>query len=303
MRNVVVLVAHGTVSSLEDLGAFVQEIRQGRPAPPSLIQELRERYERVGGSPLLALTEKLALAVGQETGLETRVAMRLWEPRLRDVVSDLSASDNLVLVPLAPFSIEVYRAAAEKELKTLEHPPRLRVVEAYATSPTLIAAWCDSIEPILRESSGRVAEGRAVLLQSAHSLPQFVIDRGDRYEVTFREAAALVRAELERRAVPFDAELSQVVFQSQGAMDGAWLGPALATTLEVLRERGAKQVSVLPMGFLSEHIETLYDLDIEARAQAEKLGLGFSRAGALNDRKGLVQAISTAIFQALGSLE
>jgi protoporphyrin/coproporphyrin ferrochelatase len=297
MRNVVVLVAHGTVSSLDDLEAFVREIRHGRPAPDGLIRELRARYEKVGGSPLLGLTEQLARAVGRATGLETRVAMRLWQPRLRDVVSDLDETDNLLLVPVAPFSLEVYRAAAEAELASLARRPQLSLVRPFGNAPELVRAWCDSVEPHLRALR---ATGQAppVLLQSAHSLPQVVIDRGDTYELKFREAAKLVQEELARRGAPFDRELSGVVFQSQGAMDGAWLGPALDVTLRTLKERGAEQVCVLPMGFLSEHIETLYDLDVEARAQAAALGLTFGRAKALNDAPGLVEALRAVILEA-----
>jgi protoporphyrin/coproporphyrin ferrochelatase len=295
MRNVVVLIAHGTVSTLDDLEAFVTEIRRGRPPPQELLTELRARYEKVGGSPLLRLTEDQARAVARHTGLETRVAMRLWNPRLSHVVQDLTPSDRVVLVPLAPFSVEVYRSAAALELSKLEAPPGLVTIEAFGSLPEVVQAWSDGAEPLLRA----LGSHKTALLQSAHSLPQAVIDAGDSYEGEFRHAAGLVRQELVRRGAPFDPKLSEVVFQSQGAMAGAWLGPTLADSLRKVRAGGAEAVCVLPMGFVSEHIETLYDLDIEAKDDAEQLGLQFARAPALNDSPGLVLALGVAIGRAL----
>jgi protoporphyrin/coproporphyrin ferrochelatase len=294
VKNVIVLIAHGTVSNLDDLEAFVTEIRRGRPPPPGLLHELRSRYEKVGGSPLLRLTRELAAAVERRTQLETRVAMRLWDPRLRNVVADLATEDRVILVPLAPFSVGVYRSAAEVELGALAHRPRLITIQPFGCMTDLVGAWCDAAEPLLNAAKGNVA-----LLQSAHSLPQAVIDAGDLYEREFRAAALLVRDELTRRGVPFNSTASSVVFQSQGAQDGAWLGPTLLETMQGLPQRGVKAVCVLPMGFLSEHIETLYDLDVEASEQARALGLEFVRAPALNCAPGLVAALDQAIRDAM----
>jgi protoporphyrin/coproporphyrin ferrochelatase len=297
MRNVVVLIAHGTVSNLDDLEAFVTEIRRGRPPPPGLLSELRTRYEKVGGSPLLRLTAELALRIQEWTGLETRVAMRLWEPRLRHVVEDLTPADRVILVPLAPFSVAVYRSAAESELSKLTAPPQLLTIQPFGASPELVSAWCDAVEPLLRT----VPEG-AVLLQSAHSLPRAVTDAGDPYEREFRVAAELVQSELVRRGVHLSS--ASVVFQSQGAQDGAWLGPTLLETMQgVAHAREPKTICVLPMGFLSEHIETLYDLDMEAQEQARALGLTLVRAPTLNSAPGLVRALSSAIQEALDRAE
>lgn len=291
MREVIVLIAHGTVNSLDELPEFVREIRRGRPAPAGLIEELRGRYERVGGSPLLTLTHELAAKVAQLSGLETRVAMRLWNPRLVDVTRDLGPSDRVILVPLAPFSIPVYAAAARRELASRQDAPDLAVTGAYGSSPELIDAWARGIAAAL----GSIDElGNAAVICTAHSLPTAVIRAGDAYEREFRRSAQHVFERL--RELGYGGLSMHVAFQSQGAGEGEWLGPTLAETLGAL-EPGTL-ACVAPIGFLSDHIETLYDLDIEAADQARGLGLRWVRAPALNLDEGLVGALVQAVESA-----
>lgn len=302
MKTVLVLVAHGTVEKLDDLPAFVQEIRRGRPAPPELLADLRMRYEKVGGSPLLTITRNLAGRLEEETRLETRVAMRLWEPRLQTVIADLSADDLVCLIPLAPFSVPVYHDAASAALADAaltergSEGPRLVCVPPYGQTETLIEAWFESIRNELTHAGWIAPEPgpRPHVVLTAHSLPQSVIDNGDPYEREFRAAAHRVS----ERLAPLGIE-SSVAFQSQGASAGAWLGPRLDSTLEGLARAGKKRVCVAPIGFLSDHIETLYDLDIEARAQAERWGLEMTRAKALNDARGLVETLARLAIEAL----
>ena len=285
----VVLIAHGTVSSLDDLPAFVAEIRRGRPAPAELLQELRHRYERVGGSPLLELTRELAEALEKRAQVPTRVAMRLWHPRIEAVISDLKPDDQVCLIPLAPFSVEVYEAAARKALADMLSPPSLFCVRPYGDD--LVPAWA---EDILRADDAPGRETRAVIL-TAHSLPQFVIDQGDGYADAFARAAAGVERALGRPC--------RLAYQSQGAQDGAWLGPTLGETFLQVAKEGWKEVLVAPIGFMAEHIETLYDLDIEARDQAEALGLVFSRVKTLGVHPLLVEALVGLIREAKEGIE
>ncbi len=289
MREVVVLIAHGTVNSLDELPEFVREIRRGRPAPPGLIEELRARYERVGGSPLLTLTSELAAKVAEASGLETRVAMRLWNPRFVDVTRDLGPGERVILVPLAPFSVPVYAAAAERELASQKRAPELVVVDAYGSSVELIDAWARGIAGAL--GAPGTEAGKTAVVCTAHSLPSAVIKAGDPYEREFRLSAAQVFERL--RELGYAGISMHVAFQSQGAGEGEWLGPTLAETLGAL-EPGTR-ACVAPIGFLSDHIETLYDLDIEAAEQARALGLRWVRAPALNLDEGLVRALIEAV--------
>lgn len=291
--QVIVLFAHGTVESLEDLPAFVAEIRHGRPAPPGLVSELRSRYEHVGGSPLLRLTRELAAGVAQESRIETRVAMRLWNPRLNEVTADLGEADEIFLVPLAPFSVAVYERAARAELARRQAPPKLFVAEPFGRTLLLIDAWAQGIIDALDGAPDFLP---GALICSAHSLPSAVIAAGDTYEAEFRTTAALVFARLRELRPKLTEIPMRVAFQSQGAMDGAWLGPSLSETLTDLRHHRA--VCVAPIGFLSEHIETLYDLDVEARAQADALGLGWLRVPALNTSDRAIRALAQVALRA-----
>lgn len=283
VRQIVLCIAHGTVEDLADLPAFVTAIRHGRPPPPELLVELEQRYNRVGGSPLLRETERQADALGRALSLETRVAMRLWRPRVSDVISDLGPEDQVLLVPLAPYSVAVYEAAARRELSALTAPPELRCISPYGESPSLVRAHAEGIKKTLAQHRGPAPR----VIVSAHSLPLSVIERGDDYEKRFIASVRLLEQHLGFQLT--------ACFQSQGADGGRWLGPTLYETMKQAQADGFENVLVSPIGFLSEHIETLYDLDIEAREQALALGLGFTRVPALGVSPLLTATLEEAV--------
>lgn len=297
VTTTLVVIAHGTIETLADLPAFLREIRHGREPSAELIAELTERYERVGGSPLLANTQAQARALQQKTGLETRVAMRLWSPRIADVLWDKGPEDRIVLVPAAPFSVRVYEAAALRELSQLATPPLLKCIAPWGERRELLDACAAEV---LRASDG-LPEGSFEVILTAHSLPQFVIDRGDLYGRQFERTAELVNERIQAGFHQLGRAPARVSFcyQSQGAVDGAWLGPDLLSTMRGVRSREKKSVIVSPIGFLTEHIETLFDLDIEARNQAIGLGLQFLRVPALECHPGLITAMAQAVNDCL----
>jgi ferrochelatase len=291
----ILLVAHGTVSELADLPEFVARIRHGRPSPPGLVDELRRRYEAIGGSPLLRVTEEQARALEAHTGLPVLLGMRLWEPSVETAFVEAARREikRLVLVPLAPFSVDVYGAAARRSLEAVRaelgaRTPELVVCEPWGCEPAFIDAHCSALRAQLRIDS----RDSAVLL-TAHSLPRAAIRAGDRYQA---EVEACVHAIAER--LSRQCELS---YQSQGADGGEWLGPDLRQTFERLAHNGVRQITLSPIGFLADHVETLYDLDIEARAWASALGLGFERVPALNTAPGLIDALAGVAERALGN--
>lgn len=290
-RDGVLLVAHGTVASTDDLPAFLAEIRRGVPAPDGLVDELRRRYEAIGGSPLLALTDAQASALARELGLPVFVAMRLWQPRVEQVVDKLGAElDRLCVLPLAPFSAHVYNAAARQAFERVaaSNPPEPVFVDNWGLEPALIAAHVAVIRPVLER-----AGGGAELVLSAHSLPKVVVDRGDPYARLVEAAAQRIGAELGRPV--------QLAYQSQGAGGGEWLGPDLHEVFRALEGKGARSVVVAPFGFLADHVETLYDVDIEAEQQARQLGLDFSRVPALNTHPQLIHAMAELVRRAFSS--
>jgi protoporphyrin/coproporphyrin ferrochelatase len=289
----ILLVAHGTVADLDDLPAFVARIRHGRPPPPGLIDELRHRYEAIGGSPLLRVTAEQASALSVCTGLPVIVGMRLWEPSVEDAFREAARRgvSRLVLVPLAPFSVDVYAAAAHRSLETVSAElgaatPELVSCEAWGCEPAFIGAQCSALGAHLRVDS----RDSAVML-TAHSLPRAAIRAGDRYQA---EVEASAHAVAERLGRP-----CELAYQSQGADGGDWLGPDLRQTFARLAKSGVRQITLSPFGFLADHVETLFDLDIEARAWATALGLGFERVPALNTAPGLIEALANVAMRAL----
>ncbi len=281
------MVAHGTVENLADLPQFLLKIRRGRPAPPELIHEMEERYRAVGGSPHLEETKLQAAELQNALGIEARAAMRLWNPTVAEVTADLSEDDRVILVPLAPYSVTVYERAARAELEERPAPPQLRAVSPWGQLDELIEAQTRLVREALADSERSTTQ----VILTAHSLPQAVIDAGDQYAQEFERAARRVAEGLDCEAT--------IAYQSQGASGGAWLGPTLLEAMTSAKQQGKKRVVVAPMGFLSEHIETLYDLDIEAKGQARDLGVDFVRVPTLRTDAGLIRALCRAVHQVL----
>lgn len=285
------LLGHGTVENLDDLPPFLVNIRRGRPVPPELVQEIRRRYAAIGGSPLLRISHELAAAVERHVGARVHLAMRFWHPFAKDVLRGLgpSAGRRLRVIPLAPYSGPVYagemRAFAEAARADGLDPPELACAPSWGSEPLLLDAFAGRLSGAL--ASLPEAKRRAAhVLFSAHSLPLSVIRQGDPYPDEVRAAAdgVALRAKLEN---PW-----RVVYQSQGATPDPWLGPTVRESLLEIAAQGATDVVFCPIGFLSDHIEILYDLDVEARAEAERAGLGYHRTESLNASPALVAAIA-----------
>jgi protoporphyrin/coproporphyrin ferrochelatase len=284
----VLLVSHGTVDDLDDLGAFLTTVRRGRPAPPELVEELRRRYEVIGGSPLnainAALRGKLAHRLGPE--VPVGIANRLWRPFVRDVLRDFVnvGVTRVVVVPLAQHSAHVYAEDARRAADGMA--VEIAAAPGWGGRGDLCAAFVSRIAARLEASLDR---GTTTVVMTAHSLPKAVVDAGDPYERDVRAAARAVEAGLRVRGSLGPPERDDigphidVAFQSQG-LDGhgAWLGPGLGEALEAARARGDRQVIFAPIGFLADHVEVLYDLDVEARAMAEERGLSYARMPSLN---------------------
>ncbi|MBX3129669.1 MAG: ferrochelatase [Polyangiaceae bacterium] len=290
----VLLVAHGTVDALDDLPEFLRRIRRGRPAPPELVAELRHRYAAIGGSPLLDITRRQGARLSEALGLPVFLGMRLWRPEISEALRQAvdSGVRRLCVLPLAPYSVHVYCGAVAAEHEQLaaewgERAPALVDVEPWGTEPALVAGWVQRIRAALAAAPG----ARVVL--SAHSLPSRVIAMGDPYREQFEAGAQAVGAALGQPAA--------IAYQSQGADGGDWLGPDLRAVLERLRSEGADRVVLAPIGFLAEHVETLYDLDIEAQGWARELGLDLHRVAAPDTEPTLIEALATVARRALNS--
>jgi ferrochelatase len=219
--------------------------------------------------------------------------MRLWEPSVEAALREAARRGitRLVLVPLAPFSVEVYGAAALRSLEAVraelaEKAPELVVCAPWGTEPAFVEAQRAALAARLP-----AAEASAIVL-TAHSLPRAAIRAGDRYQAEVEASAKAVAERLGRACA--------LCYQSQGADGGEWLGPDLRQTFQRLREQGVTRVTLSPFGFLADHVETLYDLDIEAQRWASASGLSLDRVPALNTAPGLIEALATVAERALG---
>ncbi len=294
MKQAILLVSHGTVHDLEDLEAFVTRVRRGRPAPPDAVRDLRRRYEAIGGrSPLSAINARLAEALATATGERVAMANRLATPFVRDVVAELASQGvtRVAVVALAQHSVHIYaadaRAAAEGTGVSVRCAP------AWGRLPALTEAFAARIA----EALDAVPRGESVgVIATAHSLPRAVVEAGDPYERDVRGASADVEALVRARCAGRPLRWS-LAFQSQGMgtpgeKDIAWLGPDLATSIQGAAEQGAGCVVFAPIGFLADHVEVLYDLDVEARGLVEARGMTYRRARSLNADADLVAILA-----------
>lgn len=287
MREAVLVVAHGTVSSPDEIPEFLRAIRRGRPASAELVAETRQRYLAIGRSPLLDVTQQQARRLGERIGKPVFVGMRLWRPLVADVLAQIAAAgiERVTVVPLAPFSVGVYHDAALAAQRSQPRAAALELVPVapWGSAPELVAAHVAQI----RAARG-FAEADTVVL-SAHSLPLAVVRGGDRYPDEVRAAAAAIGRGLGREVT--------LAYQSRSA-EGEWLGPDLRAVLEAEAARGRRRLVLAPLGFLAEQMETLYDLDIQARGWADSLGLELERVPTLGASPGLIEALAAVVERA-----
>ena len=299
----VLLTAVGGPNSLDEVEGFLFDIRGGRPTSPELVEEFRERYAKIGGkSPLLEISLAQARALearlnGDGGSFRCHVGMRNWTPRIRDVYAQMVSDglDPIVVLPLTPYhsrrSVGAYLRAAEEARAKLGAAGEMVSVESWNTEPALVDALANKAKEGLVRLTARGFPRPAVVF-TAHSLPKKLMDEGDDYERELRETMDLVLA----RMGPLRAHMA---YQSAGRTEEPWLGPSLEETLDRLAKEGEEAVLVVPFGFVSDHLELLYDLDIEARSQAEKLGLAFDRMESLNTDPRFIDAMAAAVRSAL----
>jgi ferrochelatase len=273
-RTGVLLMAHGTPSALDDMPEYLRLVRGGRPASPELVAEMRHNYEAIGGrSPLTDITYAQADALRTRLGATVPVAvgMRNWRPFIKDALADLAAAGvgRVIGIPMAPqFSTLSVQKYVDAAVGALSPDIRFEAVHSFATHPLLLQAFGER----LREAQPRDGE---VIAFTAHSLPARVIAAGDTY---VEEVAATARGVAARAGI---AEYV-VAYQSAGRTPEPWIGPDLS---DVIRERaaaGRRGILAAPIGFVCDHTEILFDIDIQAAATASECGVTLRRTESLN---------------------
>jgi protoporphyrin/coproporphyrin ferrochelatase len=285
VKTAVVLMAYGSPARIEDIRPYLEDIREGRPVSNEAVAELTERYRRIGGrSPLDEITERQRAALQRELGMPVHVGMKHWRPRIADAVQTAlrGGAERVVGIVLAPhysaLSIGGYRERLER---ALDERAELRFVES----------WHDH-EPFVDVLAKRIRGTESHVVFTAHSLPERILAAGDPYRDQLLETSRLVA---ERAGV----ERSSFAFQSASLTGEPWLGPDILDELDDLYARGVRSVLVCPVGFVSDHLEILWDLDVEARERAGHLGLELNRIESLNDDPAFINALAGLVRQAL----
>ena len=278
MSAAVVLMAYGSPERIDDIRPYLEDIREGRSVSEAAVDELAERYRLIGGrSPLDEITERQRTALERELGIPVYVGMKHWRPRIEDSVETAleRGADRLLGIVLAPhystLSIAGYRERLED---ALDGRAELAFVES----------WHD-YEPFIAVLADRVRGTDAHVVFTAHSLPERILAAGDPYRDQLLETSRLVA---ERAGV----ERWSFAFQSASPTGEPWLGPDILEELDALHERGVRKVLVAPVGFVSDHLEILWDLDVEARERAAELGLELDRIESLNDDRAFIRALA-----------
>ena len=305
----VLVMAHGTPATLDDLEEFVTELRRGRPPEPTLLAELERRYLAIGGtSPLAERTRWHAGSLSDvlEKHCPGRFVVELGykfaAPRIEESVSVLGAVngvERVIGVVLAPhysvMSVGDYAKRAEEAGASLEPPVEVHTVRQWHLAPGFVPLMADLVRSTVSALPEDARIGATVIF-TAHSLPERITEQGDPYPEQLRESAAAI-------AAAADLERFTVAWQSAGRSSDRWLGPDVLDVIAGLTVTGARAVIVCPVGFVSEHLEVLYDLDVEARAAAERAGLIYVRTPSLDGDTRLSEVLAGVVLGAAEEME
>ena len=273
--------AYGTPATLDDVGPYFTHIRRGRAPSPEAVEHLRRRYERVGGAtPLRAITEAVRDRLEESLRADgdarrVYVGMKHWHPYVAEAVRIMAADGvrEATAVVLAPhysrMSVGGYRKYMDEALAELSHPFAVRFVERWHLEPEFVTMMAGLVRRGLERFPAEERDDVTVVF-TAHSLPEKIRGWSDPYERELRESAEAVaaRAGLARW---------RQAWQSAGSTGEPWIGPDILDFLETLAGEGVRRVLQVPIGFVSDHLEVLYDIDVEARARAEELGMRLER--------------------------
>jgi protoporphyrin/coproporphyrin ferrochelatase len=307
MADAVLLLAHGTPDRVEEIPEYLSRVTGGRPLPHEVVEEVSHRFSIIGGSPLTPLTLQQGKLLHEAIGLPVYLGMRNWKPYIADVVQQMRGDGitRATVICLAPqnsrTSVGLYRravfAAAEDHIE-------LNFVSDWADHPALIEAFAERLGAVLEPWKAELGATPTVLF-TAHSVPCRTVlstpqadpaapqQPPDPYPVEAKLTARLVA---ERAGLPASGWF--FAFQSQGMSGGPWLGPTVEDTLGALREQGVTNLIVQPIGFLCDHVEILYDIDVGFKECARKLGMALRRPGSLNDSAHLTRALADLVQRA-----
>ncbi len=316
-KQAILLLAHGTPETVEQIPEYLRNVVSGRTLPQSVVEEIQHRYSLIGKSPLTEITMEQARLVRQELtaagdGVPVYVGMRNWRPYIPEVVKQMRADgiDEAAVICMAPHnsrtSVGLYRRAVEAEAAGM----RIDFTSGWADHPLLAEAFAKRLRPVLNRLTAEIGAPVPVLF-TAHSVPCRTIQTPTASEGQPRlwpgegvdpyAKDAKYTADLVVARVP-EIPRWWFAFQSQGASGGPWIGPTVENTLEAIAAEGVKALVLQPIGFLCDHVEILFDVDHLFRDYAANLGVRLERPESLNDSPTLARAVAELAQQGLSRL-
>jgi protoporphyrin/coproporphyrin ferrochelatase len=295
---------YGSPEGPDDMPRYLAAVRGGRPATAEVVAEFRRRYDAIGGSPLIPITQAQAAAVEQRMrteGIDGRVTagMRFSEPTIAHALRELALAgcDQVAAIIMSPQYSQLLMSGYQRTLagaadELRDGTPEICLAPAWYRNDRFLMAVADRIREGLSRLPAAVRR-RAPVLLTAHSVPRRVAEREPAYLEQLRETAELVAA---RAGLAPDRW--RFCWQSAGHEPGEWMKPDFADLLPQLHREGHRSVLVAPIQFLSDHLEVLYDIDIAAREQAARAGLAFARIDSLNQHPDFVACLAEVALNA-----
>lgn len=300
-KKAVLIMAYGTPSSVDRMQCYLSDIRGGRPMSEEFIQEFRHRYELIGGSPLTGLTydqAKKTSEVLRQRGYDwpVYVGMRHWSPWIKDAIGQMylhgiEEAVGLVLAPhYSSMSIGRYWAKIDEAQKMHGTDIKFSFVNSWYQQPNFLQAVENHVRAGFEKFAPEVRD-QVKLVFSAHSLPARLLKMGDPYDDELKTNARLIAERLGKVDWMFS-------YQSAAHTGEPWLGPQIEDVVTDLAKEGYKYMLVAPIGFVCDHVEILYDLDIEAKQIAQEHGLQLERIESMNSDPLFIEAIAEAVIAA-----
>jgi protoporphyrin/coproporphyrin ferrochelatase len=293
MKTGVLLMAHGTPTSLDEMPEYLRLVRGGRPPSPELVEEMRRNYAAIGGrSPLTDITvaQAEALRARLDADFAVAVGMRNWRPFIADALKELAdeGAERVIGIPMAPqFSTLSVQKYADAALSALPSGVRFEAARSFATHPLLLEAFAERV----RQAGPEAGEE---IVFTAHSLPVRVIEAGDSYA---EEVAATARGVADRCGLGSYA----LAYQSAGRTPDPWIGPDLSELVRVRAREGRRRFLAVPIGFVCDHTEILFDIDVQAATAARDCGATLRRTESLNTSPTFVAMLEALVRNSLGA--
>jgi protoporphyrin/coproporphyrin ferrochelatase len=291
----VLVMAYGGPNTLDEVEPYLLDVRGYRPTSPEIVHEVRERYHEIGGrSPILERTQDQARAL--ETALNTHdqtfkafVGMRHWRPFIKDTLAEMAGAGikHAVGLAMAPHYSRMSIGAYYKKVDEAGAPVEVARIERWHLLPGYLDALADRVRAAL-EKFPAGARAETPIVFTAHSLPERILEWGDPYPDELRQTVAAVM----ERLGPHPHEFA---FQSAAMTPDPWLGPDAGAAIQRLAGQGKRHVLIAPVGFVCEHVEILYDVDIVFKKQAEALGMQLERIEMLNTAPKMIAGLAELV--------